>query len=427
MPIAVGTISALIGSFLGKRALQKVTLATVQIVIQTLLGLIERGSAGTCAALGPHPVMDGAIATGIAPSENGLLTRQAVRAEGFGTDRVSALDLTAAVVWKYLDAAGYRSAWVNMRATNFGQLHSGFVVGDAFCDIRSREADTWGVPPGALAPLSMASSLAGYRVHPADLDSAKIKVVARMLAENSTAHAAASSLLAQGRLDFLAVRYPAMAQLSHDFPSPVDTPAGQGAAWQCLRLLDAFLALLIALAGSAVFVVVTGGTASAPFWIAHGPGVAPDLLWGSTTSLYDVAPSLLAQFGLRGGVPSELAFNQPLSECPALDCRARTMAVEDVSLGAARFGAPVGAPATQPSREQDRMIELHRFRCCFALAEVARLEGRYVQAPESYSEALEIRPGDPAALRGLSQCYLVGRNWSTFWPGDPALSKQSST
>lgn len=184
--------------------------------------------------------MDGVIATGLAPSENGLLTRQAVRA----------LDLTATAVREYLDAAGYRSACVNMCATNFGQLHSDFVVGDAFCDIRSREADTWGIPPVALAPLSMASLLAGYRVHPADLDSAKIKVVARMLAENSTAHAAASYLLAQGRLDFLAVRYPAMAQLSHDFPSPVDTPAGQGAAWQCRHLLVAFLALLIALAGS---------------------------------------------------------------------------------------------------------------------------------------------------------------------------------
>lgn len=394
-------------------------------LIPTFLRLIENGSAGTCGALGPHPVMDGIIATGLAPSENGLLTRQAVRADGFGTDLVSALDLTAATVWEYLDAAGYRSACVNMRATNFGQLHSGFVVGDAFCDIRSREADTWGIPPGALAPLSLAGALAGYRVHPTDLDSAhympflarepaagrdaKIKVVAKMLAENATVHAAATYLLAQERLDFLAVRYPAMAQLSHDFPSPVDMPAGQGAAWQCLHLLDAFLARLIELAGSAAFVVVTGGTASAPFWIAHGAGVAPDLLWRSTTSLYDVAPSLLAQFGLRvagmpGGVPPELAFTQPLNERPALDGRARTMAVEDLSLGAARFGAPVGALATQPSREQDRMIELYRFRRCFALAEVARLESCYVQAAKAYSAALEIRPGDPAALRGLSQC-----------------------
>lgn len=129
-------------------------------------------------------------------------------------------------------------------------------------------------------------------LEPAAGRDAKIRVVAKMLAENLTAHSAATYLLAQDRLDFLAVRYPAMAQLRHDFSSAVDTPAGQGAAWQCLHLLDAFLAWLIELAGSDAFVVVTGGTASAPCWIAHGAGVAPDLLWGPTTSLYDVAPSL---------------------------------------------------------------------------------------------------------------------------------------
>ena len=44
-PVAVGTICAFVGSFMGKRMLQKVTLRTVQIVVAGAMLLIGVGLA----------------------------------------------------------------------------------------------------------------------------------------------------------------------------------------------------------------------------------------------------------------------------------------------------------------------------------------------------------------------------------------------
>lgn len=390
-------------------------------LLPAFLKLIESGASGTCKAIGPHPLMDGVIATGRAPHPNGLLTRHEARADGFGVDLASACQPGAPAVWQYLDAAGARCASVNMLATNFGVLEQGIVVSDAFCEIRAAHFDGWGIPPGAIFPLRLAPALADFRVHPEDLEvdhvapflvdeapdqgQAKPRVVAKILAENSTAHAAATYLLEQERVDFCAVRYPALAQLRTAFASAAERPPGKGAAWGFLRLLDAFLSRLIELAGPGAAFFVTGGTEDAPFWIACGPGVAEDVLWPRNTSLYDLAPSLLALFGftagnLSGTVPAGIFANRQTVSVPLLS----TMMPERQSAAARRALenlAASGMPRLGPSKSQQEMLDKQRFRQHFALAECARLDGRHADAMAMYVAALAVFPEDARALSGL--------------------------
>lgn len=390
-------------------------------LLPTFLKLIEGGTAGLCAPVGPHPVMDGIIMTGARPDQNGLLTAHEVRQDGFGVDLVSAIQLKAPTLWQYLDAAKLRCASVNMLATNFGQLDRGMIVSDAFCEIRAANFDAWGIPPGAISPLRMGKELADFRVHPEDLDVAQIapflvdeppregdarpRIIARILAENSTAHAAATFLLENENLDFCAVRYPALAQLKTAFPSPLQSPPGSGAAWGFLRLLDAFLARLVELSGNGTVFFVTGGMESAPFWIVHGPGVAEDLLWPPQTSLYDVAPSLLSLFGLKarempGSLPPDIFRSRPTSVVSAASAPALHVRDASATLALENFTAN-GLQKTGPSRAQHEMLKAHRFKSCLAVAEAARLDCRHADAIEAYTASLDIMPDDRSALAGF--------------------------
>lgn len=372
-------------------------------LLPTFLKLIEGGTAGLCAPVGPHPVMDGIIMTGAMPHQNGFLTTHEVRPDGFDVDLISAFQLKAPTVWQYLDAAKLRCASVNMQATNFGQLDWGITVSDAFCEIRAANFDAWGIPPGAVSPLRMGKELADFRIHPEDLEVAQIapflvdeppgegdarpRIIARTLAENSTAHAAATLLLENENLDFCAVRYPALTQLKTAFASPLQSPPGTGAAWGFLRLQDAFLARLVELSGEGTVFFVTGGIESAPFWIAHGPGVAEDLLWPPKTSLYDVAPSLLSLFGVKamemsGSLPADIFISRLTSVVSASSATALNSREASARLALENFIAS-GLQKAEPSRAQHERLAACRLGASFALAEAARLDHRHAEAIEA--------------------------------------------
>ena len=283
-------------------------------LLPTLHFLIESGSAGPLEAVGPHPAMDGAILTGRDGADSGLSSARSPRPDGFGHDLTGAMHLNVPTFARHLDQAGKRCALVNLRGTHFDELANGIVASDAMFEIRARSYADWGIPPGALSPIGMASQLAELRVHPDDLEPSQLgpllaseggevkpdqlRTLARALAESSGAHATATWLAEHGALEVCAVRYPLLTQLGGLFADPAQCGTGKGTAWTLIALLDAFIARMLALAGEDAMVHITGGTDARPFWIARGPGAAVDMLWPEDTSLYDVAPSMLALFSL---------------------------------------------------------------------------------------------------------------------------------
>jgi hypothetical protein len=360
-------------------------------LVPTLFAMIESGSAGPLPAVGPDPLMDGVILTGRRPADSGLLTRLAPRPDGFATDLATAMHLEAPAVTGYLDAAGVRCASVNLRATSFGALANGIVAADAFFEIRARTFDDWGIPPGALAPLEMAGELADLRVHPEDLlpeqlgplmsrepqgdSAAQLRTMARALAESSGAHSVATHLVEHGAYDVCMVRYAMFAQLGGQFAEPASMPTGKGAAWLLIELLDKFIARLKFLAGEDAVFMVTGGLEAKPFWIAQGPGIAGDQLWPQGTSLYDVAPSLLALFGLKdNAMPGSVRMGRPDLVQASAPAAATTGPLSDL-------GGFAGAAAAAPSVAQRDILERYQAAERHALAQAAIVEAAARPAP----------------------------------------------
>jgi len=338
--------------------------------LPALLSLIEGGMSGVVPAVGPAPLADGVIMTGFGPEQNGLLTRQAARPDGYGVDIADAMTLKKPTLWELLDSAGLRTAAVNMRTTNFGHLDHGTVVSDLFCEIRARRFREWGVPPGAVYPLEQAALLADLRLHPEDLAAGQLapffsrqpdvaavdeqlRLVARVLCENSNAHSAATHILEHADPEFIAVRYPALEQLRPCFSAPdPDHPDG-APTWVFIELIDAFVARLLELARDDATIFLTGGSEQQPVWIVK-PAAAP-------------------------------------------------LASADLLIREMRLSGREVEPASRMHLESTRKLS---FRRRFMRGENARYEGRMLEAVAAFSDALKIIPDDTTTIHRLCTSLL---------------------
>jgi len=397
--------------------------------LPALLSLIEGGMSGVVPAVGPAPLADGVIMTGFGPEQNGLLTRQAARPDGYGVDIADAMTLKKPTLWELLDSAGLRTAAVNMRTTNFGHLDHGTVVSDLFCEIRARRFREWGVPPGAVYPLEQAALLADLRLHPEDLAAGQLapffsrqpdvaavdeqlRLVARVLCENSNAHSAATHILEHADPEFIAVRYPALEQLRPCFSAPdPDHPDG-APTWVFIELIDAFVARLLELARDDATIFLTGGSEQQPFWIARGAGIARDLLFPNGTRLYDLFPTLLALYGIQApeGAPGKVPegmfaanrFYRHSAPCEVKPAAA-PLASADLLIREMRLSGREVEPASRMHLESTRKLS---FRRRFMRGENARYEGRMLEAVAAFSDALKIIPDDTTTIHRLCTSLL---------------------
>ena len=399
--------------------------------LPTLVTLLEDGISGALAPVGPTPLPDGVIATSQQPAENGLLTRHTPRLDGYGQDLANTTDLQVPAVWEYLDSAEIACALVNFRATNLALLKNGYVVSDKYPEINSPTFDEWGVPPGAVSPIELLDELADLRLHPEDLSEEilrpllveldpeadkleeKVRILARILCENSTAHSAATHILEKHDPEFLMVRYPAMEQLAPHVSRPApEQPDASKTSWRFLGLLDSFIARLVQLAAKDTLFFITGGTENEPFWLAHGASIAQDQLLPADTRLYDVAVTLLALFsiappsGMRGKIPRHF-FNKRFIP-PTIDAQSLNKTgspLKPVKQLIAEL-QNLGMGYAAPSRIQQDMLKRLRFQHYFMTGEAARAEGQLSAAITNYQNALELIPDDAVAIMQLSYCFL---------------------
>jgi hypothetical protein len=397
--------------------------------LPALLSLIEGGCSGVLPAVGPSPMADGVITTGCRPGESGLLVRQGKRPDGYGVDLANSMTLQEPSLWDYLDAAGFRSAIINMRATNYGHLQHGTIVSDLFCEIRARTFKEWGVPPGSVQPLELAEKLAGLRLHPEELTQEHLspffargsdraggeedaRLIARILCENTTAHSVATYILEHQDADYLAIRYPALEQLRPHFSPPDTDQPGRGVMWMFLELLDAFVARLMELASDDTVFFVTGGTEHQPYWVAHGPGIEQDVLLPHGTQLYDVFVTVLGLYGIQapektaGVVPGTVFDPVKFSTgtiLPKINPGFTPLLSADAIIQSMKQDGAEAEPASEAHDEMERDL---RFRQYFMMGENARYEGRMKEAVSAFQNALEIIPDDSIAIHRLCSCLL---------------------
>lgn len=439
-------------------------------------GLVERGVMGKMATMPPplSPLLWTTVATGVTPDLHGILgflepdeATGGVRPVSSGSRKVKAL-------WNMLHHRERRSVVVNWFASHPAEPIRGAMVSDAF----AKSGAARPVPHGSVHPRELTGELARLRIGPEHLSGPDLALfipglkginlgrdsrpaaLAGFLAENITAHAAATWLMEHEDWDFFAVFYDLIDHAGHLFmpfhPPAVDTRSpGDAEAYKDVmagvcRYLDAMLGRLLQLAGPETTVVLLSDhgmhtdhlrpRANARYKVetpalmhrSHGifcmagPGVRRDeLIHG--VELVDVAPTLLGVLGLPVGedMPGRVlaeAFEQPpkpnfIASWEKVEGDSgRTMAAEDDAWDSAQamlqlaelgYIDPPGEASVTANQKLRQAVQNHND---FNLARVYLSQHRPAEALALLERLVREAPEELAYQLHLAQCYYeLGR------------------
>lgn len=427
--------------------------------------LIDGGAMGNLHSLSPmlSPILWTSIATGKRAYAHGVRGFVEPTPDRAGIRPVGTRTRTCKALWNILSQAGLTPVVCGWQASHPAEPSRGVAVSNAFpLPPPGASPDHWPPTPGAVQPPHLAEALADLRVHPAEIEGPMIQALipraaeldpanplvrrrfalaAERLAEVIGVHAIFTDLLATQEWDFGAVYYECIDQLGHEF-MPFHPPrrAGIGEGeFEAYREVmnnayvfhDEMLGRLVELAGPGACVIVVSdhgfesgarrpnGPVEPARWhraqgilVANGPGIQADATVEGAT-LLDIAPTVLALFGLPAGEDMEGrvlagAFGDP---APAIPARIPSWeAVAD----------PAPAPAPAPLEEADpgaaqaalrQMVELGYIE---APDENARLAVARAEAEADFNLAASLSEGRRTAEALPLLAALTGR-----YPDEP--------
>jgi tetratricopeptide (TPR) repeat protein len=457
-----------------------------------LAALIGRGVMGKMATIFPSlsPLLWTSVATGVRPDRHRILGFTEPDPITGQVRPVSSTSRKAKAIWNTLQQQGLRSIVANWPAGHPAEPINGVIVSDAYPKSTAPYGAKWPVPQGSVHPTSLAEPLGQLRVHAGDLGAADLAlfipqldridqskdsrpaILARILAENISVHAAVTWLMENEEWDFLAAFYSTLGQLRRVL-LPLDHAASDEGAQQdaelykdvvdgLLRFQDLMLGRIMQLAGpDTVIMLVSGdrfqfnhllGTTAAarPFQptplqrqaygilCMAGPGVRHDeLIYGSHS--LDVAPTALTMLGLPIGrdMPGRVlteALDQstdlktiPSWEDVSGEC-GRHVDQDRVdnwdSAEALRHLAELGYAdlPNQKAKESLRHAQLYHD---FNLARVYLASGRPADALPLFEGLVNQAPEELSIRLYLAQCYFeLGRNEECCAAAEAVLRKE---
>ncbi len=310
----------------------------------SLARLIDRGVLSDLTTLEPLicSMLWTSVATGRRADAHGILGDLERDEEGV-LHLARSTSRRSKALWNFFHHAGLRSLVVGWPASHPAESIDGVVVSDRF----HRHL---GASPlaGSVHPRELEETISEQRLRPDEITAAhlapfvpglpslldgsdeRLRIIATVLAESATVHAAATWLLENERWDFCAVHYEAIASLSRAFlrftgseSRDDESLAYKDVVGGIYRFHDMMLGRLLELAGkdAIVFLVsdhgmlqTDGRSAEAhrarALLVAAGPGIREDdRIYGA--SLLDVAPTILALQGVAIGSEVE---GRPLRE-----------------------------------------------------------------------------------------------------------------
>lgn len=340
--------------------------------VPAIAAVIARGGAGRLISSVPPSgwAFWATIATGLSPHRHGILRPEeswagGIRPTGHASWR-------ADPAWLRLADAGLATASVAWPATAPGEAWPGLHVDSRFFAPSGRRFEDWLVPPGS-APTGWVERLRELRVHPADIGGDalapfvpalgaidqdrdhRLVDLAVMITRLSGIHAAAGMLIGSAPWDALFVHYPFLEHIQLRFGAagpPFDRVVDAG--WLLLdQLIGATVRMLPP--DTTILLVSPGKPGAAGVVIAAGPDVARAPLRG--LSAIDIAPTLLAHFGLRDPALPGRAFLPAAGPLrPAPDMRLPIPAVEPDPADIARVAAFGHRPPHPPPGWHARLL-----------------------------------------------------------------------
>ncbi|MFL6514252.1 MAG: alkaline phosphatase family protein [Chthoniobacterales bacterium] len=321
-----------------------------------LSGFLEEGVMGDITTLQPiiSPMLWNSIGTGKRADKHGILGFTEVSPNG-DVRPVTSTSRKVKALWNILNQSGLRSHVVGWFGGHPAEPINGASVSDMYPHATAAPGDPWPLMRGTVHPERLAVELGSLRVQPdeitgemlqmfvpraADVDQdrdRRLAIVAKLLAECFSIHAAATWLLEHEPWDFGAIYYNAIDHFCHAFmtyhppqlegvPQP-DFELYKDVVNSAYRLHDMLLGRLLQLAGPDTIVILlsdhgfhsdllrpryTPQNPSGPtIWhrplgvfAMRGQGVKRDeRIYGA--SLLDIAPTILNLFGLPVGQDME--------------------------------------------------------------------------------------------------------------------------
>lgn len=219
----------------------------------------------------------------------------------------------AAPVWVGLAKAGISTGSVAWPASRPGDDWAGMHIDDSLPVASGNSWDEWALPPHC-APAELREALRERRIHPTDITTEQLLPLVPDIASVDQSRESGLALLAIAMARAATIQDAAALLLDrggdalfihHSWLGDVRSRAVSRPPWDRLvdgawRFLDGLVGHLVALAGEGATVLVAGGgMGRAPgVLLAAGPGIVPgSRIEGAT--LLDIAPTVLAQFGLH--------------------------------------------------------------------------------------------------------------------------------
>lgn len=351
-------------------------------------------------------------ATGWHADQHGVLSAVEPRPDGGGVQPAGRRSWQAPAFWEVLEAAGLRTACVGWPATAPGAGWPGRHVDERFAQTSGGDFSTWAIPAGAVAPPAMREDLRPLRIDPADGLQSQIEallpgagaidfrmdqrplLLGAALAQTGTIHAVVTAW-AEGEWDALCVRHDLLQLIG------VGRAADEGIAARAAGLPDMMLGRLLHLAdaGTTGLLVSAGtGRGQGGFLMAAGPGIGCNA--GSVARLIDVAPTVLARFGLRtptagtaipalAGGSSSITALTVLRPAPAVETR-----LED------------GYPDTRDAAQAAALAALAAEHL-LNRAEALMARGELQDAASVLDQLRRVQPAHGAGLRMAAQCAAL--------------------
>ena len=315
--------------------------------------LVERGVMGNSSTLYPvlSPMLWTTIATGKRPFKHGILGFSEPMPNGEGIQPISNLSRKTRALWNMANLKGKKANVVGWWPSHPAEPIDGVMISNHFQQAVGEKDKPWPMRPGTIHPIELVEKLKPYRIHPAELSAAhvgpfvpefkkvdqekdkRLESVAKILAECSSVHAAATAIMQLEPWDLMCVYYDAIDHFGHGFMryhppqmadvSDADFEIYKGVVESGYRFHDMMLGALVALAGEDTTIILCSDHGFHPdhlrpssipnepagpavqhrdhgIFVMAGPGIKQDeRLYG--VSLLDITPTVLHAMGLPVG------------------------------------------------------------------------------------------------------------------------------
>lgn len=321
-----------------------------QGLMPNLTRLVEGGVMGRIATLDPplSPTLWTSIATGKRPFKHGIHGFVEPMPNGKGIRPINITGRKVKAIWNILNQQGLKTNVIGWWPSHPAEPVNGIYVSDFYHRSKGPLHDPWPMMPGTVHPPEMSDLFARLRTHPEEFSGAdllafvpqaekidqkkdrSLYAIAKVLAECSTIHSAATQAMTHSEWDFMAVYFDAIDHFCHGFMkyhpprqehiSPADFETYKEVVNSGYRYHDWMLGNLMQLAGEDTTIILLSDHGFHPdhhrprhipqepagpavehspygILVIHGPGIRQDeTIFGA--SLLDVTPTLLALYGL---------------------------------------------------------------------------------------------------------------------------------